>query len=85
MMLESLMTLDVSNPILRTGPDGNKPADGTGVSASKGGSAGGAETGRDVPLDREFVDAGAGRINDSCTSSTGCSFGGCGTASSFGG
>ena len=76
MMFESSMTLDVSNPILRTGPDGNKPADGTGVSDSNGGSAGGAETGREVPLDRKFVDAGAGRINDSCASSTGFSFGG---------
>ncbi|MGZ0164226.1 MAG: hypothetical protein ACKVII_09930 [Planctomycetales bacterium] len=69
------MTLDVSKPILRTGPDGNKPADGTGVSASNGGSAGGEETGRDVARPGEFVDAGAGRINGSCTSGTGSSFG----------
>ena len=74
-MFESLMTLEVSKPIFRTGPDGNKPADGTGVSASNGGNAGGAETGRDVPLDREFVAAGAGKINGSCASGTGSSFG----------
>lgn len=75
-MFESLITLDVSKPILRTGPDGNKPADGTGVSASNGGNAGGAEAGREIPLDRAPVDAGAGRINGSWASGTASSLGG---------
>ncbi|MGZ0173661.1 MAG: hypothetical protein ACKVHE_29430 [Planctomycetales bacterium] len=75
-MFESLITLDVSKPILRTDPDGKTPAEGTGVSASNGGSAGGAETGRDVARDGEFVDAGAGRINGSGESGTDSSLGG---------
>ena len=76
MMFESLMTLDVSKPILRMGPDGNKPAEGTGVSGSNGGSAGGVETRRDFARPDVLVDDGAGRINGSCESGTGSSFGG---------
>jgi hypothetical protein len=75
-MFESLITLDVSKPIRRTGPEGKRPAEGTGVSGSNGGSAGGEETGRDVARDGEVVDAGAGRINGSGESGTGSSLGG---------
>jgi hypothetical protein len=74
-MFESWITLDVSKPILRIGPDGNRPADGTGVSPSNGGSAGGAETARDFARDGEVVDAGAGRISGPSESGTASSFG----------
>lgn len=59
------MTLDVSKPILRTGPAGNRPADGTGVSGSNGGSGGGFEAGREIRdfvRDGTFVVDGSGRI-----------------------
>ncbi|NQV26947.1 MAG: hypothetical protein HQ518_21565 [Rhodopirellula sp.] len=70
------MTLDVSKPIRRTGPGGNRPADGTAVSGSNGGRAGGDEVRGDVTREGTPVVEGSGSISGSGESGTACSFGG---------